>query len=103
MGEIVPFPTKKKFVSFQRLSKQECDAVLAVLIEKKLANYFSINDGGQYLSVFDSQGNPYFIGRERSVCYLFDPDETMLAQCQSFEDVLDTLEMTLKPTPDMPA
>ena len=103
MGEVVPFAKKKKLVSFQRMTKRECDAVLAILIEKELANYFSIHDGGQYLCVFDSHGDPYIIGREKSVCYLFDPDETMLAQGQCFEDVLDTLEMTLKSTPDMPA
>ena len=52
------------------------------------------------MCVFDGDGEPYSIGREEGVCYLTDPDETMIAHSQRFEIVLEALEMMLSPTPD---
>ena len=103
MGELVPFPTKKKMVPVRQLTKQECDSVLAVLIEKRLGTYLSVLNDGRYICVFNKSEEPYFIGRQQNMCYLFDPDETLILQSQHLEDVLNTLEVTLKSAPSIPA
>ena len=71
MGIVVPFPETKAFPA-QRLTKQECDSVLTVMIGKGLDTYVSINNGSKYVCVFDHKDEPYYIGREDGVCYLFD-------------------------------
>ncbi len=58
------------------------------------------HNDGQFMCVFDGDGEPYSIGREKGVCYLTDPDETMIAHSRRFEIVLEALEMMLSPTPD---
>lgn len=96
MGEILPFPKKKRSVDFQRLTRQERTNAMAVLRERGLATYVGFLDAGRHVCVFDDQGNPYSIGREKSTWYLFDPNETMLGESHHFEHVVDTLESTLK-------
>ena len=99
MGDLVAFPTKKKTVPVRQLTKQECDSVLSVLIAKGLGTYLSVLNNGRYVCVFNRSDEPYFIGREESMCYLFDPEDTLLAQSQDLDDVLDVLEDTLKSPP----
>jgi hypothetical protein len=53
--------------------------------------------------VFDNNGEPYSIGRENGICYLFDNNEMVLARSQRFEIIVDALEMILPPTSDQPA
>jgi hypothetical protein len=102
MATILPFPVKK-IVPIWGLTEHECDAVLAVandLILQGHATSVSIHNDGQYMCVFDGNGEPYSIGRERGVCYLTDSDETMFARSQRFEIVLQALEILLSPPPD---
>ena len=47
------------------------------------------------MCVFDRQGEPYFIGRENGVCYLFDPTGAFLARNPRFEVVIDALAEAL--------
>ena len=96
MGEIIPFPRKKRLVDFQPLTKREKDDVRAVLRERGLATYVGLLDAGRHVCVFDDHGNPYSIGREETTWYLFDPKETMLHESQHFEHLVNTLETTLK-------
>ncbi len=95
MGIVVPFP-KIKTLPAQRLTKQECDAVLMVMIAKGLDTYVSVNNGSKYVCVFGYEGEPYYIGREDGVCYLFDYDEMVIASSEHFEVVQQALEVILK-------
>ncbi len=95
MGIVAPFPETKAFPA-QRLTKQECDAVLTVMIGKGLDTYVSINNGSKYVCVFDHKDEPYYIGREDGVCYLFDHDETVITSSEHFEVVQQALEVILK-------
>ncbi len=95
MGKVLPFPECKTLPA-QRLTKQECDAVLSVHIENGLAIYVSLNNGCQYVCVFDYEGKPYYIGREDGVCYLFDHEEMVVTSSQHFEVVQQALEVILK-------
>jgi hypothetical protein len=102
MGIIIPFP-KAKAVPLEGLTEQECDAVQAKaydLMLQGLATGVSIHNDGQYMCVFDRDGEPYSLGRENGVCYLFDNHEMMLARSQRFEIVLVALEMALLPSRD---
>ncbi len=105
MANILPFPVKK-VIPIWGLTEQECDAVQAEAYDLMLqgrATGISIQNDGRCMCVFDGNGEPYFIGRENGVCYLFDNNEMMLASSQRFEIVLDALEMMLPPTLDGPA
>ena len=102
MGIVLPFPECKTLPA-QRLTKQECDAVLSVHIEKGLATYVSLNNGCQYVCVFDYEGEPYYIGREDGVCYLFDHEEMVVISSQHFEVVQQALEVILKENGNEPA
>ena len=51
-----------------------------------------------YTATFDRQGEPYFIGREEGVCYLFDHNETMVAQPAPYRDHLSMLKNTQSAT-----
>ena len=95
MGIVVQFPEAKAFPA-QRLTKQECDAVLTVMLAKGLATYVSINNGSKYVCVFGYEDEPYYIGREDGVCYLFDCDETVIVSSPRFEIVQQALEGILK-------
>ena len=102
MTTILPFPVKK-VVPISGLMEQECDAVQAVAYDLMLQGYAtgtSIHNDSQYMCVFDRNGEPYSIGREEGVCYLTDPDETMLAHSRQFENVLQALEILLTSGPD---
>ncbi len=104
MATILPFPNTK-VVPVRGLTKQECEAVHAeacALMYQGRATGVSIHNDGQYMCVFDRCGEPYFIGREEGVCYLFDHNETMVAQSRRFGDVLEALEVMLSSTPDVP-
>jgi len=102
MATILPFPVKN-VIPIRGLTEPECDAVQAEAYDLMLqgrATGISIHDDGQYMCVFDGFGEPYFIGRENGMCYLFDNKEMMLAWSLRFEIVLDALYMMLPPTPE---
>ena len=94
MGIVVPFPETKAFPA-QRLTKQECDAFLTVMIGKGLDTYVSINNGIKYVCVFDQEDEPYYIGREDGVYYLFGNDEKVITSSEHFEVVQIILEAIL--------
>ncbi|MDA0990484.1 MAG: hypothetical protein O3A51_07010 [Verrucomicrobia bacterium] len=102
MATILPFPVKK-VVPIWGLTEEERDAVQAEGYDLMLQGHatgVSIHNDGQYMCVFDGNGEPYAIGREAGVCYLYDPDETMLAHSRRFENVLQALEILLTSRPD---
>ena len=102
MGVIIPFP-KAKAVPLTGLTEQECDAVHAEaydLMIKGCATGVSIHNDGEYMCVFDRDGEPYSVRRENGVCYVFDSNEMILARSDRFEIVLDALKMTLSPSHD---
>ena len=102
MGIIIPFP-KKKAVPLKGLTQQECEAVQVgaynLMIEGCITGVSTHNDG-EYMCVFDLNGNPHSVRRENGICYLFDNNEMILARSERFEMVLLALEMTLSPTRD---
>ena len=105
MATILPFPVKK-VVQIWGLTEQECDAIQAEaydLMVQGRATGVSIHNDGQYMSVFDGNGEPYSISREQGICYLFDNNEMMLARSQRFEIVLQALEAALTSFEDTPA
>jgi len=105
MATILPFPVKKQVPAWG-LTEQECDAIQAEAYDLMLqgrATGVSIHRDGQYMCVFDNNGEPYSIGRENGICYLFDNNEMVLARSQRFEIIVDALEMILPPTSDQPA
>lgn len=105
MATILPFPVKKA-ISVRGLTDQECDAVQAEAYDLMLQGRVtgvSIHDDGEYMSVFDGDGEQYSIGRENGMCYLFDTDGAVLSKSQRFEIVLDTLDVMLPSSPDEPA
>ena len=66
MATILPFPIKK-VVPVNGLSEHECDAIQAEAYDLMLqgrATGVSIHGEGQYMCVFDSDGEPYSIGRK---------------------------------------
>ena len=102
MATILPFPVKK-VVPIWGLTEQECDAVQADAYDLMLQGWVtgvSIHNDGQYMCVFDGNGEPYSIGREEGVCYLANPKKTMLARSRRFENVLQALEILLTSGPD---
>ena len=102
MATILPFPAKK-VVPIWGLTDQECDAVQAVAYDLMLRGYstgIGIHNDSQYMCVFDGNGEPYSIGREEGICYLADPNETMLAHSRQFKNVLQALEILLTSEPD---
>ena len=97
MATIIPFPNTTP-VPKRGLTKQECDVLDAEasgLIQDGQATGVSIHNDGQYMCIFDRHGEPYFIGREEGMCYLFDHEETMLARSQRFAIVLQALAAIL--------
>jgi hypothetical protein len=102
MTNILPFPVKK-VVPIWGLTEPECDAIQSEAYELMLegqATGISIHNDCQYICVLDKNGEPYSIGREQGVCYLFDSNETMLARSRRFEIVLRTLAILLTSRPD---
>ncbi|MDA1326045.1 MAG: hypothetical protein O3C34_15015 [Proteobacteria bacterium] len=102
MATIIPFPNAMP-IPVRGLTKQECnilDAEAAGLIHDGQATGVSIHNDGQYMCVYDCDGEPYFIGREEGMCYLFDYEETMLAKSPRFEIVLQALDKILKSSED---
>ncbi len=105
MATILPFPVKKP-VPIWGLTEQECDAVQAKAYDLMLqgrATGIGIHNDGQYMCVFDGDGEPYSISREDGVCYLTNHEETMLVHSRRFEDVLEALIEMLSPPPYVPA
>ena len=103
MATILPFPVEK-VVPVWGLTKRECDAVRAEaydLILRGRVTSVTCRYDRQYMCVFDRERAPYFIGREERVCYLFSPDETLIAQSRRFKDVLEAMDVVL--SSDMPA
>ena len=101
MAMILPFPVKN-VVPLWGLTESECDAVQAEAYDLMLqgrATGVSIHNEGRYMCVFDGSGEPYSIGRENGICYLFDNNEILLAKSRQFERVLDALEAMLPPPP----
>jgi hypothetical protein len=97
MATILQFPIKKA-VPVWGLTEQECDTVQTEAYDLMLrgqATGVSIHNDGQYMCVFDGNGQPYAIGREDSVFYLSDPEEKMIAYSRQFQDVLQALEVLL--------
>lgn len=97
MATILPFP-KKKAIPVWGLTQEECDTIHTMaynFIREGQATGVSIHNDGQYMCVFDGQGEPYFIGRVDSDCYLFNASETLIAESPRFEVVLDALMETL--------
>lgn len=94
MATILPFPIRKT-IPVWGLTQQECDAIHEMAYEcirEGRATGVSIHNDGQYMCVFDKGGEPYFIGRVDSDCYLFDSDETLIAESRRFEIVMDALQ-----------
>lgn len=104
MATILPFPVKN-VVPAWGLTERECDAVHATafpLMQYGQSTGVSVHNDGQYMCVFDCRGEPYSIGREEGVCYLANPEETMVAYSRQFEVVLEALIEMLSPTPYTP-
>ena len=102
MATILQFPIKKA-VPVWGLTEQECDTVQTEAYDLMLrgqATGVSIHNDGQYMCVFDRNGQPYSVRRENGMCYLFDPNEMILARSDRFEILLDALEMALSPSQD---
>ena len=102
MATIIPFPNPQP-IPVRGLTQQECnilDAEACGLIHDGQATGVSIHNDGQYMCVYDCQGEPYFLGREEGMCYLFDYDENMLSKSPRFEIVLQALEKILTATED---
>ena len=102
MGIIIPFP-KAKAVPVKGLTEQECDAVHAEAYDLMVEGYatgVSNHNDGEYMCVLDRSGKPYSVRRENGLCYLFDPNEMILARSERFEMVLVALEMTMSPARD---
>ena len=102
MATILPFP-KAKAEGPSGLTTQECEALHAkafVLIQQGLASRVSVHDNGYYMCVFDCRGEQLFIGRVDGVYYLFDHNETLVAESDLFEIVLQALEILLTSRPD---
>jgi hypothetical protein len=105
MATILPFPIQKT-APVWGLSENECDEIQADAYDLMLqgrATGVSIHGDGQYMCVFDSNGEPFAIGRENGVCTLYDSEDRMLASSRHFETILDALEMMLPPTSDWTA
>jgi hypothetical protein len=105
MATILPFPIKRANPVWG-LTEDECDAVQAEAYDMMLQGRVtgvSIHDDGKYMCVFDSDGEPFSIGRENGVCYLFDNNDVVLASSQQFDIVLDALDMILPAMPNEPA
>jgi hypothetical protein len=97
MATVLRFPIEK-VVPIRGLTKHECEAVDAGAHDMMLRGWVtgvSTLNGGQYMCVFDRCGQPYFIGREEGVCYLFDPHEAQLAESRRFHEVLESLSTIL--------
>ena len=83
------------------LTDHESEAVRAeafVLMQEGLCIGVSQHGDGNYMCLFDSEWEPYFIGREQGMCYLFGTDGGLLAESRRFEDVLRVLMNTSMPT-----
>lgn len=105
MATILPFP-KKKAIPVWGLTQEECDTIHGLayeLIRAGSATGVSIHNDGQYMCVFDSNGNPYFIGRVDNDCYLFNAAESLIAENRRFEVVLDALKEILSEKMGFPA
>ena len=105
MATILPFPVKN-VVPIWGLTEQECAAVQAEaydLMVQGRATGVSIHNDGEYMCVFDGNGEPYAIGRENGFCYLFDNNEIILTRSPRFEIVLQSLEAALALFEDEPA
>ena len=103
MGIVIQLSEATRALPVKGLTEQECDAIQAQAYDMMLLGWVtgvSIHNDGQYMCVFDGNGEPYFIGREDGVCYLFDNNEMTLTSSRFFEIVLDALEMILPPAPD---
>ena len=101
MATIIPFPNPVS-VPVRGLTRQECDVLDAEaegFMQEGQATGVSIHNDGQFMCVYDCHGEPYFIGREEGVCYLFDHAETMLAKSQRFDIVMQALESVLMESP----
>ena len=65
------------------LTDHESEAVRAevfVLMQEGLCRGVSQHGTGSYMCVFDAEWEPYFIGREQGICYLFGTDGGLLAE-----------------------
>jgi hypothetical protein len=105
VATILTFPTKKS-IPVWGLTPEECDTIHTLaydLIRQGKATGVSIHNDGQYMCVFDGRGEPYFIGRVDSDCYLFNANETLIAENRRFEIVLDALRDTLIQPTGLPA
>ena len=103
MGAVIAFPKKRKTVEWQRLMKEERDAILTCLLRNGLATYLSFHNGGQYACVYDAAGDAHWLGREEGSYAVFDPDENLIAESPEFKVVLTALEMSLERSPGVPA
>ena len=80
------------------LAKQECDvldAEAAGLIHHGQATRVGIHNDGQFMCVYSCRGERYFNGHKEGICYLFDDEESMLAESRRFEIVVKALEAVL--------
>lgn len=97
MATILPFPIKRS-IPVWGLTQEECDSIHEMAydsIRQGRATGVSIHNDGQYMCLFDKNGEPYFIGRVDSDCYLFDSEETLIAESHRFEVVMDALQEIL--------
>ena len=97
MATILTFPVKK-VISSSELTEDECQTVHEEaygLMQRGSVTGVSRHNDGMYMCIFDRNGEPYFIGRENGVCYLFDPTGAFVARSPRFEVVVDALTETL--------
>jgi hypothetical protein len=103
MGKVIDYAKIPTAVPFRGLTEQECEAVKAAtgtLIDRGRATGSAIHHDSRYMCVFDTSGEPYLVGRQNGVCYLFDKYNMILARSEQFEIVLDALKMMLAPAPE---
>ena len=97
MATILPFPVRKA-VPVSELTEDECQTVheeAYSLMQRGQVTGVSQHADGMYMCIFDRNGEPYFIGREDGVCYLFDPTGAFVARSERFEIVVDALNEAL--------
>jgi len=97
MATILPFPARKPAPASE-LTADECRTVheeAYALMQRGRVTGVSQHADGMYMCIFDRGGEPYFIGREDGVCYLFDPTGAFVVRSTRFEIVVDALNEAL--------
>ena len=105
MAKIIPFPLRPTNTT-SGLTERECDIIHAeafVMMQRGHATGVSVHGKGRFMCVFDCQGEPYLIGREKGVCFMSNADATLIAHSESFAYALRSLQTMLSPETELPA